>query len=90
MSNPRAKAERSKTKDLRQMPVQDKRIKSRSKKKKPVVVEYRWRYPVWKWMGKGWSTFGRYRSIEIAEEVMNNQERKAPGQCEMRIRGKSA
>lgn len=87
MSNARAKAERSKAKDRRQIPASDKFVngRKRGKKAKPVIVEYRCRNPIFRW-GKDWMTFGRYMDRDTAIEVMENQERKDPGMYQMRIR----
>lgn len=86
MSDARAKAERSKAKDARQMPAPEKIRPQKSKKKKPFVVKYRWINPPFNfdWM-LNWSNMGKYRSVADAEKAMATQEKKHPGRYEMKL-----
>ena len=81
MSNKRVKSERSKAKDARQMPAQDKETRSRSKKDKPIRVLCRFKedHPFYKFFGDGndWRIFGRYRDEETAETAIRNDKRKS-------------
>lgn len=68
------------------MPAPDHVKRIRSKKAKPVIVEYRWvkhGMPGW-----GWMTHGKYRDTETAEMVIKNQERKHGDWMELRIKDK--
>lgn len=72
MSDPVAKAERSKAKDARQTPAPDKVPRSKSKKDKPWRVESRGG-----WLrSTGWIRHGDYRTREIAEKVISDEQRK--------------
>lgn len=88
MSDPVAKKRNSKAKDARQMPAPDKVKPKRSKKKKPLVVEYKWKNPpfYFGWMSE-WSSMGRYQKLEDAEKAMETQEKKHPDRYDMRVRG---
>lgn len=71
MSNPRAKAERSRAKDARQLPAQDleppqrfrPRLPKRRRPERSYVVEH-----LSRWL-KDWMVVGRYRTLEEAEIV---------------------
>lgn len=69
------------------MPVPDvEPRRSKSRKAKPFVVEWRTgrRGVLWKGF-RDWSVFGRYRTKDIAEEVIDLQTRKLPD-WEFRLR----
>jgi hypothetical protein len=81
MANPRAKAERSKAKDKRQMPAKDCTPKrAPGKKDKPVVVEYRHKPGYYAstlpWGVREWTRYGRYRTVDEARTMIENCERK--------------
>ena len=75
MSDPRAKAEHSKSKDARQSPVLDEQPRHKSRrKKKGFVVQWKCTRPIgWH---KEWETWGRYTSKEVAQQVIDTQTRK--------------
>lgn len=86
MSNPIAKAERSKAKDLRQGITQQKERFSRSKKTRPVAIMAKLVKPIWAIRdGKEWYRFGSYRTAEEAEKVIADCHRKYPGFYEFKI-----
>lgn len=86
MSDPRAKAERSKAKDARQIPVLDKETKRKpSKKIKPFTVMYKWVKPTWFKWAHDWRLMGRYRTKEIAEKAISDSERKHPDYYEYQL-----
>ena len=90
MSDPIAKAERSKVKDIRQGGIQQREyLRPVSKKDKPIIVEFRWKQEKHRLYFpesmKTWRKFGNYRTLEIANKVMAEQERKH-GLYEMRIK----
>ena len=90
MSDPQAKAERSKAKDNRQTPASDDQKPQRSKKDKPIVVECKRLTPLppsLLFLGNDWVFYGRYRDIKTANEVIAREKRKNPDRYEMRIRG---
>ncbi len=71
------------------MPVEDLPVKARrpGKKKKPVVVEYRWKpdeHPIAEFW-RDWMKMGRYRTKEEAETVIKNDRRKHYDRYEYRI-----
>lgn len=85
MSDPITKVERSKAKDARQIPVQEKKTKRPpAKKAKPILVQWK---TVKGWFGwhRDWSTMGRYKTREIAEKVIKDDKRKHPDYYEYRI-----
>lgn len=93
MSDPVAKAERSKAKDLRQSPAPEKqkfRKNRKRKKDKPYVVEEKWRFdsltasfnPDWV---NVWRKFGAYATLEEAERVASKQRLKYSF-CEYRVK----
>ena len=88
MSDPRAKAERSKAKDARQIPLQEKKTKrSPSKKDKPIIVQFRYLDPslsIFGWF-KDWVQLGKYKDIETANQVIKNDKRKHQNGYEYRI-----
>jgi hypothetical protein len=87
VSDPRTKAERSAAKDRRQMPASDEpRIKGKSKRHAPVIVEAKWIHRAFMLMDQEFRKYGSYRTREIAEKVIADQERKHPGLHEFRIR----
>ena len=74
MSNPYYKAQRSAFKDARQTPVSEAPIvRSKSKKNRPFLVEYRWPYA-----SENWIKQGAYRTKVIADKVIHEQQRKNP------------
>ena len=73
MSNPVAKAERSKAKDARQQPAPDVVPRSKSKKDKPWRVDG---FGGWLFRRNKWWRVGDYRTREIAEKVIAEMERK--------------
>lgn len=82
MGDPRTKAERSKAKDARQMPVADPgKHPSKRKRDKPFIVECR-RNPNDKiailrlWGANDWRPWGRYHSMEIAQTALDLAARK--------------
>lgn len=66
MSNPRAKAERSKAKDIRQGITEQRAVSSKSPKKKPWVVRAEW---VLRWLGNHEVVIGRYAKLSDAEKA---------------------
>lgn len=93
MSDPIAKKERSKAKDLRQSPAPEKqkfRKNRKRKKDKPFIVEQKWSQdsvvssfkPDWI---NVWSKFGSYATLQEAERVVELQSRKYSF-CEFRIK----
>lgn len=75
MSNPRTKAEQSKAKDARQMPVEDPgKHPSKRKRTKPFTVEARrlpgTRHPNFSHIPNEWGVWGRYHSREVAQTAM--------------------
>lgn len=93
MSDPVAKAERSKAKDLRQSPAPEKqkfRKNRKRKKDKPYIVEEKWNFdsltasfnPDW---GNTWRKFGAYTTLEEAERVAEKQSLKYSF-CEFRVK----
>ena len=81
MSDKQVKTERSKVKDKRQQLAIDSTPKRKpSKKKKPIVVEYRLiegKFPMFEFaFSREWAVFGRYRTEEVAETVIKNGKRK--------------
>lgn len=79
MSDPTAKAARSKAKDARQEPAPDAKPKHVSKKARPWRVDYKWnidkRETFLGWSST-WSKFGAYRTKEEAETAIKNDQRK--------------
>jgi len=73
MSDPIAKAKRSKAKDARQIPAPDAVPRSKSKKDKPWRVEG---FGGWLFRKDKWWRVGDYRTREIAENVIENLQRK--------------
>lgn len=87
MSNSRAKTERSRAKTIRQGGIDQKvRLRSRSKKEKPFVVEYRWIKPIIPGWNKVWRKMGAYRTEADAKRAMKEKARKNPGWYETRMR----
>ena len=93
MSDPVAKAERSKAKDLRQSPAPEKqkfRKNRKRKKDKPYIVEEMWLSnsvaslftPDWI---NVWAKFGSYATLEEAERVAAKQSLKY-NSCEYRVK----
>lgn len=75
MSNSRTKADRSKAKDARQMPVEDPgKHPSKRKRAKPFIVEARrlpgTRHVNFAHMPNEWGGWGRYHSREVAQTAM--------------------
>ena len=83
MSDAWAKAERSKAKDARQIPVQEKVPKRKpGKKDKPFAVYFKYTQKrsegaSFLWFSD-WHLFGRYKTKEIAEKVIKDDKRKWP------------
>ena len=79
MSDARAKAERSKAKDARQLPAPEYTPPSPAKKDKPFIVQYRFKkgHFMEKFGWCEWSKFGAYRTQEIAETAIKNDKRKS-------------
>lgn len=81
MSDPKAKAERSKAKDARQMPAPGIVPKRKpSKKHNPWRVEYKWSESkrlarMFSWAHE-WPTFGKYRTEEEARAAIEKDKRK--------------
>lgn len=80
----RYKDARRKGQDVRpQMP--------KSKKEKPVILEFRytkkWKGPVLK-IFAGWHRFGKYQNERIAETIARTEMRKLPGYYEFRLHGR--
>lgn len=89
MSDPTAKAERSKAKDLRQMRIPDGAVSAwKLRKKKPFIVRYKWvnppRHELFKCL-RNWITMGRYRKLSDAQKAMESTESKNPGKYEMKL-----
>jgi len=80
MSNPEAKVRNSKAKDKRQEPVLDLPTPpSKSKKSKPIVMEYRWADRALRSITAykdTWLTFNTYRNIDEAKRTKKILERK--------------
>lgn len=76
MSDPIAKAERSKAKDERQMPAPDAKPKHKAKKAKPWRVDYRWKDETHGFYAHGWAKFGCYRTQKEAEKAIRDNARK--------------
>jgi len=74
MSNPRAKAERSKAKDLRQGIVEQRPVSSKSAKKKPWVVRADW---VLRWTCERGIVIGRYAKHSDAEKAAEATRKKS-------------
>lgn len=92
MSNPRAKAEQSRHKTIRQGGIdQRERLRGVSKKRRPVVVEYRHTddWPFAKTMPfqrqKEWRKYGAYRNTQEAEKAMRDFKRKEARYYEFRL-----
>lgn len=91
MSNPRAKAERSRAKDARQGGTDQRGVGRKNKRDRTVVVEYKWTEtgPLSRLFScKDWRKFGAYRTEKEAQEVIEIMMRKRP-YYEMRIRSES-
>jgi len=86
MSDPVNKQENSKFKDARQMPAPDRKPKRRSRKKeKPILVQWKTtKLSFFNWH-RDWSTFGRYKSGEVAEKAIKDDKRKYPDFYEYRV-----
>jgi hypothetical protein len=74
MSDPRAKAERSRAKDLRQGIVDQRPVSSKSSKKKPWVVRADWTVP---WPRDRETVIGRYAKLSDAEKAAESTRRKS-------------
>jgi hypothetical protein len=89
MSNPRAKAERSKAKDLRQGVREQKPGGNRNKRARPVMVLYRIhaKSPLRKCMkcSDEWAKWRTYRTTEEAQKAVDAQLRKYPTLYEFEI-----
>ena len=87
MSDAMVKAEKSKAKDERQSLAPENVPPQKGKKKKPIIIEYKWNNPSFDFIdNQGWSKWGAYRNIEIAERVIKDEKRKHPDTFELRIR----
>lgn len=64
MSNPRAKAERSRAKDMRQMPAHDGVMKGKRRKRDKPYVVWHW----WGMYGWGWIADKRFASMTDARK----------------------
>jgi hypothetical protein len=75
MSNPQAKAERSKAKDARQSPAPDKPVSNYKKYKpeKPYIVFFKYKKGLF---SDRWSVFGKYAKLEVAQEVIEREKLK--------------
>lgn len=74
MSNPRAKAERSKAKDIRQGVTEQRPVSSKSQKKKPWVVRADW---VLQWRDDFEVVIGRYAKLSDAEKAAEATRKKS-------------
>lgn len=74
MSNPRAKAERSKAKDIRQGIAEQRPVSSKSQKKKQWLVRACW---VLKWLDDQEVVIGRYAKLSDAEKAAEATRKKA-------------
>lgn len=77
--------ERSKAKALRQMPAPEEVKRSRGKKKKPFVVEYRY-IGACEFLNKEWRKYKAYTSLDVAEAVTIEQQRKLGHLWEFRLK----
>jgi len=89
MSDPVAKAERSRAKDARQSPPPEYRPRGGGKKHRPVKVMAKWDGD-WAGMRRlsglpDWFTYGRYRTVREARAALENCQRKHPGFYEFKI-----
>lgn len=74
MSNARAKAERSKAKDIRQGITEQRPVSSKSQKKKPWVVRADWAP---KWLSRREVVIGRYAKFGDAEKAAEAARKKS-------------
>jgi hypothetical protein len=85
MSNPRAKRDRSKAKDNRQIPTPDRAPpKHRSKKHKPIILEGRYPHKEGEgcyWAFHDWHRQGRYRNTKEAATAKEALERNYGIEC---------
>jgi hypothetical protein len=89
VSNPIAKAKRSKAKDIRQGLTDQRPVGTVSKRARPILVEYRihpnCQFPFFRCWQKGWSNYKRYRTLQEAQKAISDHVRKHPNFYEFRI-----